>query len=130
MTNKVVVVTPPDNFSLQEGFRILCVDLTTEQSQIVSNSVKLLEFKENVIIYVWKKDMEFEWLVDKKQRSQLVLFNADSENLLITGYLAAQPLSHYFGNLKTLHKINSNIVYDKFQLINVLENLNKLFEKK
>jgi len=121
MTDRVLIVTPPDDVPLKDGIRILCVDLTSEQTQIVSDALNLLETYETVITYVWKTGNSTDWLLDKKQKSQLVLFNADSNYDLIVGYMAAQANSHYFGTLRSLQGANDCALYDKEQLVNILE---------
>ena len=121
MTDRVLIVTPPDDVPLKDGIRILCVDLTSEQTQIVSDSLNLLEAYETVITYIWKTSHSTDWLLDKKQKSQLILFNADSNYDLIVGYIAAQSNSHYFGTLRSLRGANDCTLYDKDQLVNILE---------
>ena len=130
MTERVIIVTPPDDVPLKDGVRILCADLTPEQTQIVSDAVKQLEIKDTVILYVWRSGNPSDWLIDKKQKAQTILFNAESENQLIVGYLTAQPTSYYFGTLRGLKVANGFAIYDTDQLINILENTIKYYEKR
>ncbi len=130
MTDRVIVVTPPDDVPLKDGVRILCVDLTSSQTQIVSDAFNLLETNETMITYIWKSGNPVEWFLDKKQKSQLILFNAESEHDLIIGYTAAQANSYYFGTLRSLQDANDCAIYDKDQLFNTLEKIIKRYEKK
>lgn len=130
MTDRVIVVTPPDDLPLKDGIRILCVDLKSDQTQVVSDAFNLLEANETLITYIWKIGNPVEWLLDKKQKSQLILFNAESDYELIVGYMAAQANSYYFGTLKTLNKANDCAIYDTTQMLNILENIIKNYEKR
>jgi len=130
MTDRVIIVTPPDDVPLKDGIRILCVDLTTPQTQIISDSFNLLEHGATIITYVWATGNSIDWLLDKKQKSQIILFNAESQHDLIVGYLTAQSNSYYFGTLKSLHDANDCAIYDKDQLFNILERTIKNYEKK
>jgi hypothetical protein len=64
--------------------------------------------------------------MDKVIKSDFILFNADSPNNgateLIIGYIAAQPNSYYFGNLRDLNLVNKSVIYNSDQIINILEN--------
>ena len=53
MTDKIIVITPPDDV-LQNGFRILAVDLTGEQLNYLSSAIQDLGTTDNVIVFVWK----------------------------------------------------------------------------
>lgn len=110
MTDKVVIATSPDDVSI-DGFRLLLVDLDAVQSKTVSDALLNLSLDTNVIVYLWKSSDPMPWLLDKKAKSRLIIFNADSANELIVGYLAAQKKSHYFGNLKLLAGANSAVLY-------------------
>ena len=125
MSDKVIVVTPPDDV-LIDGLRILLVDLTTEQSQIVSNALLEVNSPYSIVNYVWKMGDSIEWMMDKKVKSDLIIFNCDQSNNgaieLIIGYIAAQPNSHYFGTLRDLHLVNNSAIYNTDQIITILEN--------
>lgn len=121
MTDKVLLVTSPDDV-LVDGIRILLIDLTPEQQQIISNSLTQLNSIPNIILYVWNSINEIEWLLDKKTKSDLIFFNADSENDVIIGYIAAQKDSHYFGTLKMLSGVNNSAIYSTEQVTQLMEN--------
>jgi hypothetical protein len=131
--NKITLVTSPDDVPI-DAFRILCVELTHDQSQMVSDAITRLEDVVDTVIYVWKMGDSVEWLLDKKPKSDIILFNADIEFNgaieLITGYMAAQPNSYYFGLLKSLGNANKRDIYD---IVSLQETLNiniKKYEQK
>lgn len=110
MTDKVLIVTPPDDI-LIDGFRLLLVDLNNDQTKIISDCLLNISSKSTVITYLWTTNDNTNWLLDKKIRSDLIIFNANSQNELIVGYIAAQKNSHYFGTLKTLAMANAKAIY-------------------
>ena len=125
MSDKILVVTPPDD-TLINGVRILHVELNEEQSMIVSSALINSNTQHTTINYVWKMGDSIEWLLDKVPKSNFILFNADRPNNgateLIIGYIAAQPNSYYFGTLRDLNLVNSSVIYNSDQIINILEN--------
>ena len=125
MSDKILVVTPPDD-TLINGVRILHVELNEEQSMIVSSALMNSNTQHTVVNYVWKMGDSVEWLMDKVIKSDFILFNADRPNTgateLIIGYIAAQPNSYYFGNLRDLNLVNKSVIYNSDQIINILEN--------
>jgi hypothetical protein len=122
MSDKVIIVTPPDDVQI-DGLRILLIDLTHEQTNLISQSLTRLETIPTTITYVWNTSNDIQWLLDKKHKSFLTFFNADSENDAIIGYMAAQANSYYFGNLKSLSLANQNAIYDTEQIFNLMENV-------
>ena len=110
MTDRVLIVTPPDDV-LIDGFRLLLVDLNVEQTKTISDSLLNTHSKSTIITYLWTNKDNTDWLLDKKIKSDLIIFNADSHNELIVGYIAAQKNSHYFGTLKTLAIANAKAIY-------------------
>jgi lipopolysaccharide export LptBFGC system permease protein LptF len=125
MSDKILIVTPPDD-TLINGVRILHVELNEEQSMIVSSALINSNTQHTTINYVWKMGDSIEWLLDKVPKSNFILFNADRPNNgateLIIGYIAAQPNSYYFGNLRDLNLVNKSVIYNSDQIINILEN--------
>jgi hypothetical protein len=122
MSDKVIIVTPPDDVQI-DGLRILLIDLTHEQTNLISQSLTRLETIPTTITYVWNTSNDIQWLLDKKHKSFLTFFNADSDNDAIIGYMAAQANSYYFGNLKSLSLANQNAIYDTEQIFNLMENV-------
>jgi hypothetical protein len=125
MSDKILVVTQPDD-TLINGIRILHVELNEEQSMIVSSALMNSNTQHTVVNYVWKMGDSVEWLMDKVIKSNFILFNPDNPNNgatdLIIGYIAAQPNSYYFGNLRDLNLVNKSVIYNSDQIINILEN--------
>jgi hypothetical protein len=125
MSDKILVVTPPDD-TVINGIRILHVELNEEQSMIVSSALMNSNTQHTVVNYVWKMGDSVEWLMDKVLKSNFILFNPDNPNNgatdLIIGYIAAQPNSYYFGNLRDLNLVNTSVIYNSDQIINILEN--------
>lgn len=110
MTEKVLIVTPPDDVSI-DGFRLLLVDLDADQTKTISDSLLKISSNTTIITYLWTSNDNSNWLLDKKLKSNLIIFNANSQNDLIIGYMSAQKNSHYFGTLKTLAAVNSKAIY-------------------
>jgi len=127
MTDKMVLVTEPDDIQL-DGCRILLVDLTDNQNQFVSNALNTIKSVNNIIIYV-ANNSSIDWVLDKKNKSQIIIFNADSDNHLLVGYLAAHKISHYFGNAKILSKANNRVIYTVDELVNLIEKTIGTYER-
>ena len=121
MSDKVLLVTSPDDV-LADGVRILLVDLVPEQQQIISNALAQLATIPNVVLYIWNSSDDASWLLDKKSKSDTIIFNAANENDVIIGYMAAQSNSHYFGTLKILSMVNNSTIYNIDQVLTILEN--------
>ena len=117
-----MLVTPPDDV-LVDGIRILLVDVTVPQSQMISSVLTQFETMPAVIAYMWSSGDSVDWLIDKKHKSDIIIFNADSENDIVVGYLSAQPNSYYFGNLKLLSTVNRSAIYNTDQIYDLLEKL-------
>lgn len=128
MTNKILIVTSPDDVAL-DGIRILAVNLTQEQGQIVSNALLQFDnFNITVTNYVWKTGNDPSWLIDKKFKSDIIIFNADDTNGTIVGYMAAQTKSYYFGTLKDLQLANNRTIYSVDDILLLLEKIVKTHE--
>lgn len=128
MSDKILLVTPPDDVHL-DGIRLLLVNLDEEQNQIVSQSLLSITSNDNIISYVWKTGNPIPWFLNVKNQSDLIIFNAQPDDSvdceMINGYLAAQPNSYYFGNLRDLHFANDRVIYSSNELLNLLEKLAK-----
>ncbi len=133
MTDKILLVTAPDDSPI-DGIRVLLVELNNEQSQIVSNALLTADTKYSIITYAWKMGDSVEWLIDKKIKSDIIIFNADATPNgaieLIIGYIAAQPNSYYFGKLKSLAKANNSAIYTTDQILTLLEKAKDYYDKK
>lgn len=120
MSDRVLLVSPPDDV-FEDALRILLVDLNKEQSDLFSQSLLSKENLPSIVIYSWSTSEDINWLFDKSLKSNIIIFNADSENQTLAGYFAAKRNSYYFGNLKTLHIINKSAIYDVHQCGELLE---------
>lgn len=118
--DNILVVTPPDDIHT-DGFRLLLVDLTPDHSQIVSDSLLNLKSLPPIVVYSWKSDDLDEWLLQKKKKSDLIIFNAESSKHMLVGYLAAQINTYYFGTLRNLGTINNRVLHNTDQCIELLE---------
>lgn len=119
--DNILVVTPPDDIH-NDGFRLLLVDLTADQSQIVSDSLLNLKSIPPTVVYSWKSDDLDEWLLQKKKKSDLIIFNAESSKHLLIGYLSAQINTYYFGTLRTLSTVNNRELLNTDHCIELLDN--------
>lgn len=128
MTDKILVVTQPDD-SLLQGVRITHVNLNEEQSNIISGALLQTEIPDNIINYVWKMGDRVDWLLDKIAKSDIVVFNAegnpDPGREIIIGWTAAQPHSFYFGTLRDLHIANDHVIYDSNDILNLINKASK-----
>jgi hypothetical protein len=127
MTDKVILVTDPDDI-LIDGCRILLVNLVEDQTQLISKALNQIELKINLIVYM-ANSSSIDWILDKKNKSNLIIFNADSQNDLLTGYLSAKMISHYFGNLKILSKVNDRVIYNVDDIVNLLNKTIGTYER-
>lgn len=131
MTDRILVVTPPDDILL-DGIRITHVDLTEEQSSIISTALINSTLPHTIINYVWKMGNRVDWLLDKVAKSDLIIFNpndSDPGKDIMIGWTAAQPQSYYFGTLKDLHLANDRVIYNSDDILILLEKISKQHEK-
>lgn len=121
MSDKILIVTDPDD-TLEQGIRISVVGLTPEQRLIISKALLDLDSTSCLISYIWDTNEDINWVIDKIYKSDVIFFNADTENQTLAGYLAAQTNAYYFGTLRSLKDVNKSAVYDVDQCLNILEN--------
>lgn len=122
MIDKITIVTYPDDYLL-DGFRILFVDLTIHQKEMLSRAILSLELADNLICYSYQAVEDVSWAIDKSIKSQLVVVNADSENQALIGYLLSKSNCYYIGNLKGLNTIIDRVIYDSDQFIDILNKI-------
>ena len=127
MNSKVILVTDPDDVSY-DGVRLLLVNLTADQTQLLSTALSKIHNLPMVVLYIWNNSSS-DWLFDKKHKSQHIIFNAEHENQLITGYMSAQRNSSYFGILKNLAKVNTKAIYSIDDCIKLLETVIGTYEQ-
>lgn len=119
--NNITLVTPPDDI-LSDGFRILLADISREQSKIVTEALGNLEKTLPIVVYVWDSEQTIEWLIDKKHKSDVIIFNAASENREVVGYMTAQSNAYYMGTLRSFEIINNRVIRDIESCIKIFEN--------
>ena len=128
MTDKILVITPPDD-TLLDGIRITHVQLSEEQYNIVSSALMQCDLPHTIVNYIWNMGDRIDWLLDKIAKSDLVIFNADVPSNgaieLILGWTAAQPQSYYFGRLRDLHMANNRAIYTTEDVLTLLEKISK-----
>lgn len=130
MSDRILVITPPDDILLQ-GIRILHVELTEEQSSIISAALLNTTLPHTIVNYVWKMGNPVSWLLDKISKSDIVIFNADvppNGTDIIIGWVSAQPNSYYFGDLRDLHLANDHAIYSVEDVSNLLEKIGKKYD--
>ena len=122
MSDKVLLVTAPDDTPI-DAIRLLLADLSPAHTQVISDAFNSFTSIPNLVTYIWKDGDSIDWMLDKKHKSHCIIFNADCENQMITGYMAAQSNSHYFGMLKTLRNVNNNAIYNVNDCVTLINNL-------
>jgi hypothetical protein len=127
MNSKVILVTDPDDVAY-DGVRLLLVNLTANQTQLLSTALSKIGNLPMIVLYIWNNSSP-DWLFDKKYKSHHIIFNAEDENELITGYMSAQRNSSYFGILKTLAKVNTKAIYSIDDCIKLLETVIGTYEQ-
>ena len=65
MTDKVLIATSPDDV-LVDGFRLLLVDLDSNQTKVLSDTLLSLKLETTVIVYLWAGTDPISWLLDKR----------------------------------------------------------------
>lgn len=124
--NQISLVTAPDDV-LHDALRITLVQLDAEQTQAVSDALTSLETIPPMVLYVWQMGNPISWLLDKKAKSNIIIFNGnvspDGATELIVGYIAAHPNSYYFGTLKDLSQANPRAIYNIDDLKSIITNL-------
>jgi hypothetical protein len=132
MKNQITLVSPPDDV-LHDAIRILLVELDQDQTQLISEAFLTFESLPPTVLYVWRMGDSIEWLLDKKSKTDLIVFNANASPNgaieLIIGYIAAQSNSYYLGTLKDLNKANPRAIYDIDSLKEILTIQFKKYEK-
>jgi len=106
---------------LYDAFRILLVSLDQTQTQMLSSALYAIEDLPSTVLYIYNPGDDTDWMFDKKLKSDLIIFDVDSEDQTLVGYLTAQKNSHYFGEQKSLRKIANSAIYDIHSLKELLE---------
>lgn len=109
--NKVYLVTAPDDVTY-DSKKIICVALDDNQREIVSQTLQRFETVPTTVLYVWNNGDSQEWLLDKKQKCDLIIFNANNEDKTLVGYFSAHDNAYYMGELGVLSRVNNRIIHD------------------
>lgn len=109
--NKVYLVTAPDDVTY-DSIKIICVGLDENQREIVSQTLQRFETVPTTVLYVWNNGESQEWLLEKKQKCDLIIFNANNEDKALVGYFAAHDKAYYMGELGTLSYVNNRVIHD------------------
>ena len=128
MNDQITVVTQPDDIPHVDAPRILCVDLGPEQAKVISDSLLNIKLDNLVVLYMWKEGDSIDWVLDKKIKSDLIFFNAESFLKDVVGYFSAQRKSHYFGKLLNFNLANPREVYAVEDCQSILENFLRDYE--
>lgn len=126
--NKLILVTPPDDIDY-DGLRILLVGIQQERTNLISSALTQLPSIPNTVLYMWTAGNDISWLLDKKRKSDLIIFDVDNLPGELVGYLVAQTNSYYFGHIRELGIINNNSILDVSQCYELLENTITTYEK-
>lgn len=108
---QLTVVTPPDD-TLIPAKRILLVNLKSEHTNMISSALLKSDNQDPVVVYVWSSGQGADWMLDKKIKSDVIVFDAESDDRLTTGLLAADPKAYYFGTLYEYSSLNPNKILD------------------
>ena len=122
MKNKITIITPPDDVT-EDGIRILVYGCKEEQTLLISSVIYEIKECKPTIIYVCNGQDNSEWALDKKLKCSIIIFNAETIDQTMIGYLSAQPNSYYFGQLLTLNSVNKNKINSKEELTKIMEDL-------
>lgn len=118
---KISIVSSPDDM-YEDSIRIMLVDLSPDQQTAVSTALKLYKGIQNITVYVWSCGIhDTTWLFDKTAKSDLIIFNAESNCSQIVGYMAARPRSYYFGQLQDVNIANPREILSLDTITQLLE---------
>ena len=120
MSNKILLVTSPDDVAI-DALRILLVGLTEDQSSVISDALTNLDQVPETVLYVATETDTVQWLIDKKLKSDLIIFNAEMDNGELVGYLAAQSNAYFFGNLRYIGITTKRALFDRHQAEELLK---------
>jgi len=130
MTDKIIIATAPDD-TLIDGVRIAHIQLSEDQSSLISNTLLNADLQHTIINYVWKVGDPKDWLFDKLPKCDAIIFNADTsidERIdLILGWISAQPKSYYFGTLRDLNIVNDRCIRGIDDIVNLLEKASRKY---
>lgn len=119
MNNKIVLVTSPDDLSTH-GVRLCLVNLNQEQLNLLTQVLTEIDVDQSVIAYIWNPKDPYEWFIDKKLKSDVILFNALAPSPVLNGYLVAHPNCYYFGTLREVTHLYNKEITSPIQLSSII----------
>ena len=115
MNNKIVLVTAPDDL-LTDGVRLCLVNLNQDQLNMLTQVLSSLQTSVPVIAYIWNPKDPYDWFLDKKVKSDVILFNTQTHTQTLNGYLSAHTNCYYFGTLREVTHLYSKEITSTEQL--------------
>jgi len=125
--NKVFLVTAPDDVTY-DSIKIICVGLSEAQREIVSQTLQRFNEIPTTVVYVWNNGDSHEWLFDKKQKCDLILFNAENNDKSVVGYFAAHKNAYYFGEIGIYSQVTNRIIHDTDQCHELIKEIVSIHE--
>ena len=120
--DRINIVSDPDDI-YEKSKRIMLVDLTESQQSVISEVLKKCTSPHNVTVYVWFCGSSTQWLFDKIEKCDMIIFNAESSRPQLIGYIASQPRSYYFGRLQDVNIANPREIISIETITQLLEML-------
>lgn len=120
MNKKITLVTSPDDV-IFDAKRILTYDLTNDQSLLVSYALSKIDLEDQTVVYVANGKDNSAWTLDKKQKSSIIVVNAEANDQTMVGYLMAQNNSYYIGKLRSLAPLQKTELKTVDELIKIME---------
>lgn len=120
MSNKIVLVTSPDDL-LTDGVRLCLVNLNQDQLNLLTQVLSTMQPSVSVIAYIWNPKDPYEWFIDKKIKSDVILFNALAHTHIMNGYLSAHTNCYYFGTLREVTHLYNKEVTSAEQLQSIIQ---------
>ena len=121
MTSKIFVITAPDDVDY-DALRIVSADLTPEQSQMLSNVLKNISLDRDINLYVHSNSDDYQWVIDKSGKADLIFGNTVSDDQQIVGFLASKRQSHFFGDSKLTKSLNKKSIFSEEQIAQIIRN--------
>ena len=115
MNRKISLITAPDDLEF-DAIRILAVCLSPDQSNTLSDVLKVLEVEKDINLYIYNHADDLYWLVDKAHKADIIFVNGALENQKVAGWLASKRQSCFFDDAPLHKALNNTIVYSKEQI--------------
>lgn len=119
MNSKIVLITAPDDVEY-DALKIAAVDLAPEQSEALSQVVKLIDIDRDINLYVYNLWDDLKWIIDKASKADIVFANAGSDNQQLIGFLASKRHTHLFGESTLSKALNKEPVFSQEQIEHII----------